>query len=179
MHEHIEKIMRQYLLKSFKIIRKVSASDFNNNVYKKKLKKESRKKEVKDLLFNFGKNPISSEQSIDKSKPVLTHEEIIEGNQVEFHNVNEDLDIINKENDNLDDNHSEEELQSSAQLNNKIIRSTQFLHEMIFKYLGKSDLDKASIITIMNIINKMVYQMENITDDDIKKFIKNNKKKFE
>lgn len=170
MYEHIENAMRKYLLKSFKISRRVSANDFNKNIYKKKLKNTSKKREIKALFDDV--NLISHETTVDTEKPIPSEEQVIiykEDDSSGFVEIDPSSQIENQK-----ENVSEEGVY--GQLNDKVIKCVQFLHEMIFKYLGDNEIDKEATITVMNIINKMVYQSENITDEDIKNYIKKNKK---
>lgn len=170
MYEHIENAMRKYLLKSFKISRRVSANDFNKNIYKKKLKNTSKKREIKALFDDV--NLISHETTVDTEKPIPSEEQVIiykKDDSSGFVEIDPSSQIENQK-----ENVSEEGVY--GQLNDKVIKCVQFLHEMIFKYLGDNEIDKEATITVMNIINKMVYQSENITDEDIKNYIKKNKK---
>ena len=170
MYEHIENAMRKYLLKSFKISRRVSANDFNKNIYKKKLKNTSKKREIKALFDDV--NLISHEATVDTEKLIPSEEQVIiykEDDSSDFVEIDPSSQIENQK-----ENVSEEGVY--GQLNDKVIKCVQFLHEMIFKYLGDNEIDKEATITVMNIINKMIYQSENITDEDIKNYIKKNKK---
>lgn len=172
MHEHIENAMRKYLLKSFKISRKVSANDFNKNIYKKKLKNTSKKREFKALFDDI--KIISPETTLDKEKPIPSEEQIIiyhEGDSADFSEINP-----SNQEEQLEEEIENNQSNEYGQLNDKIIKCVQFLHEMIFKYLGNNEIDKEATITVMNIINKMIYQNEHITEEDIKNYIKKNKK---
>lgn len=170
MYEHIENAMRKYLLKSFKISRRVSANDFNKNIYKKKLKNTSKKREIKALFDDV--NLISPETTVNTEKPIPSEEQVIIYKEDDSRGFVE-IDPSNQIEDQKE-NISEEGVY--GQLNDKVIKCVQFLHETIFKYLGNDEIDKEATITVMNIINKMVYQSENITDEDIKNYIKKNKK---
>ena len=150
MVEYIEHALKTHILKSFKIGRRISADEFNKNIIKNKMKN---KKIDNDIDM---KNT-----SINKEKPI----EVDSNTEYIEKTIPNDLPEVDDSN----------EVVNKNTLQDKIIDSVKYIHESIFKFIGNSDLDKASKITIMNIISKMVYQTENITEKDIKKYIKYNK----
>lgn len=147
MHREIEDILKNNLLKSFVIKRKIKASDFNKQVYSQNNERKT-----------FSKN-----MKVDKSKPIITfsddlEEKIEKANEIDF-----------SENEEIQEKNIED-------FNRKIILSVQALNKFIFNDFDGSDLDKAATISIMNLITKMIYNYKNITIEDLKKFRDNNQK---
>lgn len=140
--DNFKDILKKHLLKSFNVGQKVSAKDFNDHVYKQKLKNISndRKKFVlPSKIYEKEEKEVKPKNSLIKLKR-------------------------DKEKNTL--------CEISPRLKDKLVKSLEDLSNNIFNELGDNNLDKETTIIIMNIISQSIFASKNITSSDMKKFNK-------
>lgn len=144
MHKRIEDILKNNILKSFNINRKIKASDFNKKISSQKIN-------------NIDRNEFSNNMKVDKTKPVITFStDLTEENELE------EIDFSENE---------ENQEKNIEEFDKRIITAVKLLNELVFNDLNKNiDLDKEATIVMMNIITKMIYNCKNITIEDLKNF---------